>query len=281
LGNRTSDIRDAAVEWTRAQDSFTIDGWERGQFALAQGHSHLHPELTKALSRVMAANVARTVLADKNTNTPNTYGLWDEVTAGGKIESLPRLLSLGRKKGLAAVIAYQSAAQLEEVYGAPLARVLNGLTPQRLHCRTSDAVEADAISRHFGETQRWHWTRSFSSSDGQSPTRGVTQHLDRIRVLPPEAIMGLPVATSDDDVIWAYVINPIIGMNYACPLPVSTLRRILPSEVDDDDIDDDDTAAACAPLPTPSPLPPAQLASQALPEPTTADSDDESLPYMG
>jgi type IV secretory pathway TraG/TraD family ATPase VirD4 len=280
IGNRTLDIRDAAVEWSKAQDSFTFGDWKEGRFALVHGYSHNHPTLTQALSRVVAAYVSRTILADKNTNTPRTYCLWDELPFFGKIDSLQGLLSLGRKKGLAAAIAYQKAGQMLEVYGPHLTRAINGLTPQRLHCRTSDAEEAEAISRHFGETQRSYFTRSVSRTSGQPGSESFTQHIDRIRVVTPEAIMGLPVPMSDDDVIWAYVISPVLGLNYACPLPLAALRRILPPEVDDDILDDDEGAAPCgAALIGPPPTPPPLMCGEALPAPTT-DSDEDSLPYL-
>lgn len=276
LGNRMADITAAAVAWRKSRDHFRIADWRAGRFALVLGYSHHHPEATKALNRALVAMVHRTILSDPNCTSPRTYVFLDELPFFGRLDSLHTLLSLGRKKGLAAAISYQDKGLMLEVYGPYLTQAINGLTPQKGFCRTGEPETADSISRHFGESDRVRYTRGLSQSPGQPATTSITEHLDRIRVVPPEAIMNLPVASSAGGNLWAYFISPVLGVSYPCPLPIDMLRRLLPQDDDDDDIDN---APALAPV---SPTPPPVRLQRALPLPSPHElsvSDDDELPY--
>jgi hypothetical protein len=265
LGNRTSDLAAAALQWEKASERVTLVGWKTGKFALLLGYSHNYPEATKAISRALLSKMSRLILAEPDWYFPRSWVFLDELPFFGRLDSLPGLLSLGPAKGLAASVSFQDVGLMRHVYGPDLMQAINGLTPQKLFCRLSDVDTAEWASRHFGEVERTRLTRSISHANGEHPstTFSLGEHYDRTRAVRPEDFLTIrPLSPPVVNELVSYVVSPVLG-NYAHALHIDTIRRLLPRG---------------SQASTPRSL-------QLLPEPPrpslpTHDDDDSALPYL-
>jgi type IV conjugative transfer system coupling protein TraD len=121
----------------------------------------------------------------------------DELPSLLRVKDLEMLLTEGRKYGGCGVITLQSPAQLENLYGKDIAKIIIGNTATKIIFRELDPQIATQISRGFGEneireTQEGisygaHETRDSVSLSMQNRTRPV---------ISPTQILDLPINTA-------------------------------------------------------------------------------------
>jgi len=84
----------------------------------------------------------------------------DELPLLGKVESLPRLLTNGRKHGSVAFVGLQTISQLQESYGKSTAQTMLACLGSWLVLKVSDVDTADFMSRYIGEQEIERFTES-------------------------------------------------------------------------------------------------------------------------
>jgi type IV secretory pathway TraG/TraD family ATPase VirD4 len=77
----------------------------------------------------------------------------DELSVLGRQAKLETLVTRGRKRGLAAVLGFQSIAQLRRIYGHEEAAVLASMPSTKLLLRVDEPETAAFIARQIGERE--------------------------------------------------------------------------------------------------------------------------------
>ena len=77
----------------------------------------------------------------------------DELPSMGKITSLKTCLSEGRSSGVSAILAVQSPAQIDAIYGREEAKAIRGQLSTKLIFREKDPQVAEEVSRQGGRKE--------------------------------------------------------------------------------------------------------------------------------
>jgi type IV secretory pathway TraG/TraD family ATPase VirD4 len=115
----------------------------------------------------------------------------DELPVLGRQARLETLVTRGRKHGLAAVLGFQSIAQLRRIYGHEQAAVLASMPSTKLLLRVDEPETAGFIARQIGEHETLHDEIGISTA-GQG-SRFSTHPVRRTEaVVMPSEIQRLP-----------------------------------------------------------------------------------------
>jgi len=98
----------------------------------------------------------------------------DELPVLGRQTKLETLVTRGRKRGLAAVLGYQSIAQLRRIYGHEQAAVLASMPSTKLLLRVDEPDTAAFIARQIGERETLRYEIGMSAAE----------HSDRFNLHP-------------------------------------------------------------------------------------------------
>ena len=93
----------------------------------------------------------------------------DELPVLGRQAKLETLVTRGRKRGLAAVLGFQSIAQLRRIYGQEQAAVLASMPSTKLILRVDEPETAAFLARQIGERETLH--EEIGMSAGQDDHR--------------------------------------------------------------------------------------------------------------
>lgn len=86
----------------------------------------------------------------------------DELPTLNKVKGLETLLTEGRKYGACAVLALQSPAQLEEIYGRNISQIIAGNCATKIVFSENDPQVAERISRIFGTCEVGEYNEGIS-----------------------------------------------------------------------------------------------------------------------
>jgi Type IV secretion-system coupling protein DNA-binding domain len=89
----------------------------------------------------------------------------DELPVLGRQTKLEMLVTRGRKRGLAAVLGYQSIAQLRRIYGQEQAAVLASMPSTKLLQRVDEPETAAFIARQIGERETLRYEIGMSAAE--------------------------------------------------------------------------------------------------------------------
>jgi type IV secretory pathway TraG/TraD family ATPase VirD4 len=235
LGNRIADLAAVARKWENVREKVSISDWMRGRNPiLVFGHSHRNVDAIAALARAFIHRLSQTLLDGENTDLPHSWVFLDEIQTLPKLTELPQLLSKGGSKGVAIAAGYQDIGAMREIYGADLAQSINSYFGFKAFFRTEDPDSAEWASKFFGEARFLVPLMGRSFTDGANPTSSwsVTEHLDKRRIVPPEAFMELPFLDPPEvNAIGSYVIAPVRGGRYPYELTLETIQRFFPEFV--------------------------------------------------
>jgi type IV secretory pathway TraG/TraD family ATPase VirD4 len=89
----------------------------------------------------------------------------DELPVLGRQMKLETLVTRGRKRGLVAVLGYQSIAQLRRIYGHEQAAVLASMPSTKLLLRVDEPETAAFIARQIGERETLRYEIGMSAAE--------------------------------------------------------------------------------------------------------------------
>jgi type IV secretory pathway TraG/TraD family ATPase VirD4 len=104
-------------------------------------------------------------LLNSNCDRRRVWIVVDELPVLGRQAKLETLVTRGRKRGLAAVLGYQSIAQLRRLYGHEQAAVLASMPSTKLLLRVDEPDTAAFIARQIGERETLRYEIGMSTAD--------------------------------------------------------------------------------------------------------------------
>ncbi|MCI0534447.1 MAG: type IV secretion system DNA-binding domain-containing protein [Verrucomicrobiales bacterium] len=210
-----------AAAWDRAEELISLKNWTQEESILVLGNDEANRAALEAMNRLIFRRISELVLSGDELVpaeplAPRTWFFLDEVREAGKLESLSRLLTKGRSKGVAVVLGFQDVAGLQDVYGKEVANELVGQCSSTIILRLNSSETAAWASRLLGTREvlesRRGQTRNYQAAlrsltgTGDSVSHGVAA---RSLVLDSE-IMDLP-ETSFETGLTGYVVTPWTG----------------------------------------------------------------------
>jgi type IV secretory pathway TraG/TraD family ATPase VirD4 len=114
------------------------------------------------------ANLWLDLLVGRLLNSNSRRRVWiivDELPVLGRQAKLETLVTRGRKHGLAAVLGFQSIAQLHRIYGHEQASVLASMPSTKLLLRVDEPETATFIARQIGERETLRDEIGISTAD--------------------------------------------------------------------------------------------------------------------
>lgn len=110
----------------------------------------------------------------------------DELPQMGKLQSLPRLLEVGRSKGVRAILAFQDISQAREVYGNNIAQALSSMAGTHIYARAQGGETPQWLAEQVGEKTVWRALESVSSDYVGGGSRSVHYQSSEEPVVRPE-----------------------------------------------------------------------------------------------
>jgi type IV conjugative transfer system coupling protein TraD len=114
------------------------------------------PSERSSITPLISAWISTAVRGVINLEPSQSRRIWfvlDELPTLNKVKGLETLLTEGRKYGACALIALQSPAQLESIYGREGASIISGNCATKIVFAEYDAETAERISRIFGKKE--------------------------------------------------------------------------------------------------------------------------------
>lgn len=121
-----------------------------------------------------------------DSHTRKRWFFLDELPQMGKLQSLPRLLEVGRSKGVRAILAFQDISQAREIYGYNIARALSSMAGTHVYARTQGGETPQWLSDQVGKKTVWRALENVSIHYGGGGSTSAHYQSTEEPVIRPE-----------------------------------------------------------------------------------------------
>lgn len=141
-------------------------------------HSGRYAELSDGWISALYAVAVSTVTDSNLLGDSDRRRIWFFLDEWGQlpgIKDFERFITLGRSKGVCAVLGLQDDAQIEKNYGAEILNTLTASIGTKIIARVNAGPTADKLQRYFGQIQYVDWRPDFGA-DGVKKMLPETKH---------------------------------------------------------------------------------------------------------
>ncbi|MBU2877442.1 type IV secretion system DNA-binding domain-containing protein [Aliiglaciecola lipolytica] len=180
-----------ANQWKDCSESFCLNDWHMYGSCkrLIVAGDPMAYEMSSALCSALLSLLASKIIASPDSGTQRFWFVLDELGNMPKTESLKKLLTLGRSKGVRTIAGTQAVSQLRSIYGNDDAETILSLFSNVIALRTGPIGDsAKVASESFGSKRVEQRVKSYDSSGKESIS---FQHSD-MPAVNMEEIVHLP-----------------------------------------------------------------------------------------
>lgn len=212
-----------AAAWDRAETKLSLRDWLTDEYILVIGNDEATRTALDAINQVVFKRLTELVLAQTESRTRRTWVFLDEFRQAGKLDGINGLLTMGRSKGVCAVLGFQDIEGLSTVYGDRETAEIVGLCANKGILRSDSPNTAKWASSLFGEREIIEFRSSAGESSGSSSnsfaigsthssqsSNSMSEQVAKRDVILPSEIMDLP-PTSFDTTLPGFYIIPEAG----------------------------------------------------------------------
>lgn len=127
------------------------------------------------LMHTLVEVTATSLLAQETALGRRVWFVMDEFASVGRCEKILDLLTKGRKKGAAAIIGFQSIAQLDKIYGIEGRNIIKNCLQTLVAFAASDTATAQWLEETIGKTKFIRHTTTTSTGQSVNEAGGVTE----------------------------------------------------------------------------------------------------------
>jgi len=187
---------------------------------------------------------------DENKDYPHLWLIADELPGLGELPTLGKLLSQGRKYKGTAVCGYQTAAQIEHIFGKEAAKEIFQGLQNKIVYRCNDPDTAKHSSRELGDQEIEEVNRGIQfGTNAYSDRNNLNKNIKLRPVVLPSELQNLPDLTAYiklchfDPTLIHFDYKPYPANNQAteCEVPPKTLKK--PDSKPDDKPKEDKTSS--------------------------------------
>ncbi|MHB1701203.1 MAG: type IV secretion system DNA-binding domain-containing protein [Acidobacteriaceae bacterium] len=129
---------------------------------------------------------ASAIDAMPDSRTRKRWFFLDELPQMGKLQSLPRLLEVGRSKGVRAILAFQDISQMREIHGNNIAQALSSMAGTHIYARAQGGETPRWLSEQVGEKTIWRLLESVNNNHDVGGSTSVHYQSAEEPVIRPE-----------------------------------------------------------------------------------------------
>lgn len=165
-----------AAAWQRAESKISLSEFiEADEGILILGNDEAQRTALDKMNQVIFKRLTELTLRKPEEGAGGTtHFVLDEIREAGKLDGLHQLLTKGRSKGAAVLIAFQDIEGMREVYGHQVANELTSQCGNKVFLRCSGKT-AEWASEHFGDQEVIEYRTNTSS--GTSSGSGSTDFI--------------------------------------------------------------------------------------------------------
>ncbi|MBA6397674.1 type IV secretion system DNA-binding domain-containing protein [Colwellia sp. BRX10-4] len=213
-------IGEVSELWKNTEISFSLKQWLNNNdkpTLIIQGDLNA-PTLSSALITAMMSVTTGLVLSRPDNGNERIWLVLDELGNLNKSQSLTRVLSLGRSKGVCTIAGTQSLSQIQSIYGDKEAETILSLFGNVIALKLGPSGgSAESASQSLGKRRVEYITKS--RNEKGEITHSLQQ--ESMAIVPPEAIIHLPQPTKKYGVD-GYVLLSGLNAVYKVHWPIYT-----------------------------------------------------------
>lgn len=221
-----------ASHWKACPVGFSLTTWqsvENSKRLIVAGNPMSY-EMSAAICSALLSLLANNIIASPDSDTQRFWFVLDELGNMPKSESLKKLLTLGRSKGVRTIAGTQAVSQLKSIYGENDAATILSLFSSVYALRTGPIGDsAKVASETMGTKRVEHQVKSFDVLGKESTSSQQTD----MQVVTSEEIIHLPRLNRK---ISGYLLINGFEVVYRLDWPIKNWRKIaesfIPSDTD-------------------------------------------------
>jgi type IV secretory pathway TraG/TraD family ATPase VirD4 len=191
LSIQLSWLPDLAAQWKNCTTGFSLKNWQSAQNSnriFVAGNPMCY-EMSAAICSALLSLLAKKIIASPDSDSRRFWFVLDELGNMPKTESLKKLLTLGRSKGVRTIAGTQAVSQLRSIYGQDDAETILSLFSNVIALRTGPIGDsAKVASESLGTKRVEQRVKSFDSSGKKS----INFQHSEMPVVNTEEIIHLP-----------------------------------------------------------------------------------------
>jgi hypothetical protein len=235
LSIQLSWLPDLAAHWKNCAIGFSLKDWESGQNSkriIVAGNPMAY-EMTSSICSALLSLLTNKIIASPDSDSRKIWFVLDELGNLPKTESLKKLLTLGRSKGVRTIAGTQAISQMQSIYGKEDAETILSLFSNIVVLRTGPIGDSGNVaSDSLGKKRVEQRVKSFDSTGKESISY---QHIE-VPVVATEEIIHLP---RSNKLVSGYLLINGYESIYRLDWPIQKRKRIaesfIPMEMNLDD----------------------------------------------
>ncbi|MFM7423876.1 MAG: type IV secretory system conjugative DNA transfer family protein [Elainella sp.] len=187
-----------AALWHKAEAVYgnppiSLTQWTEESKILVLGRSETAETQMVEINRVLITRLSELLLEKRETREPQTFVILDELGSLGNLQSLLKLATEGRSKGVCLAAGFQAESHIQSNFTKEIAETILGQFNHIAALRMRDETTAKWISGLMGKVQGIRYTQSVTKG---SLERGASrtvqeQYYEEDAVMPSE-LTGIP-----------------------------------------------------------------------------------------
>ena len=173
IATRMAPFESVAQAWRYADDRTSLTEWVSGESILVLGSNEEHRAALEPINRVLFQRATELALAQDESDARRTWFFLDEVRDLGNLESLGRLMTKGRSKGVCVVLGFQDIEGMHDAFGKERANEFIGQCANKAVLRLNSPETAKWASELFGKYE--FFEEETGKNKGGSTTSGSTK----------------------------------------------------------------------------------------------------------
>jgi len=154
LATKLEPFEVVAACWDKATEKLSLEHWLHEEGVILLGDDHFHHGSVALINQAIIGFLANLTFNREGSAGRRTWIFLDEVSAVGRIDSLPALLQHGRSTGACVALSFRRLEEIHRLYGAEVAADLAAACSHRTALRADDLQTAKWAERQFGSLFR-------------------------------------------------------------------------------------------------------------------------------
>jgi type IV secretory pathway TraG/TraD family ATPase VirD4 len=191
LAIQLSWLPDLASKWENSSTSFSLQSWDSTKNArrIIVAGNPISYDMSAAICSALLSLLANKIIASADSDTESFWFVLDELGNMPKTESLIKLLTLGRSKGVRTIAGTQAVSQVRSIYGNEDAETMLSLFSNIITLRTGPIGDSTKVaSESMGTKRIQQRVKSFDSNGKES----INFQQSDVAVVTAEEIVHLP-----------------------------------------------------------------------------------------
>jgi len=173
IATRMAPFESVAQAWSSAERSVSLTDWVKGESILVLGNNEAHRAAHDPINRVIFQRATELTLDLDESDTRRVWFFLDEVRDMGSLESLGRLMTKGRSKGVSVVLGFQDIEGMHDAFGKERANEFIGQCANKAILGLNSPETAKWASELFGKYE--FMEEETGENKGGSKTTGATK----------------------------------------------------------------------------------------------------------